>query len=763
MSGLKQKKLVAIFIFTLSFSQANAQKLLPFKLPDTGQTENFTSTPHEDSDFIINPLSFTDNGDGTITDNNTGLMWQKTDGGEMTFENALTYCENLKLKDYKDWRLPTGRELFSINYYDNVNPALNTDYFTETLAEYWWTSDVRAEDSSRIWVVNAGGGIGAHPKNETVSAGGIKRFHVRAVRDMYSTIFNVEHFMDNGDGTIKDNYTGLIWQKNQPIDSMTWEEALEYSLKLTLAGKSDWRLPNIKELQSLNDEKLFQPSFNKNYFPDLSSGNYWSSTTLVQSTGKAWDINTAYGIVSYNDKIQRQNVLCVRGGIDKSNLNIVEVLLPSGEYEMGDHFGFVDPSHPSDELPLHNVKVDSFYMATTETTNQQYLAFLNDELLKGQIEVRDNIVYAVGGNDIFYYTNKYASYYSIGYDGKVFSISDFRLNHPAVGVMWFGAAAFCNWLSNQNGLQECYNLETWECDFTKNGYRLPTEAEWEYAGRGGQTNPYYNYPWGNDQDITKANWPESKDPYEETGETSYPFTTPVGFYNGELHLKSEYNWPGSAASYQTSDGVNGFGLYDMAGNVWEFVNDWYGQDYYSISPYDNPKGPASGFIMPDGKQYRGMRGGNWYNGYKTMEVNDGHSRVSNRNPSYYRGPQDPNHPWYHIGFRFARNYENAATGLVEIKESLPDGFELFQNYPNPFNPSTKIKFAITAISFVSIKIYNILGEEVKSLANENYNPGIYSLIWNGDDAYGNKTASGIYLCRITADKSVSTIKMILTK
>lgn len=133
--------------------------------------------------------------------------------------------------------------------------------------------------------------------------------------------------------------------------------------------------------------------------------------------------------------------------------------------------------------------------------------------------------------------------------------------------------------------------------------------------------------------------------------STYPWTTPVGFYNGQLRLKSEYNWPGSASSYQTSDGANSFGLYDMAGNVWEFVNDWYGNNYYSISPYDNPKGPDSGSVMPDGKPYRGMRGGNWYNGYTTTGVNDGHSSVSNRNPSYYRGPQYPNHPWYHVGFR----------------------------------------------------------------------------------------------------------------
>lgn len=335
-----------------------------------------------------------------------------------------------------------------------------------------------------------------------------------------------------------------------------------------------------------------------------------------------------------------------------SNTTVTEVQIPAGEFDMGDHFGFVDPAHPSDELPIHKVKINAFKMATTETTNKQFLDFLNAALVKGSIEVRNNIVYVAGGAEIYYYTNQYASYYSIGYDGKTFSVVDFRANHPVVGMMWSGAAAYCNWMSTQNGLQACYNLTTGICDFTKNGYRLPTEAEWEYAGRGGHINLYYNYPNGNTIDKTSVNLPESGDPYEGN---SIPNTTPVGFYDGKLKQKSEYNWPGSAATYQTANGANSFGLYDMQGNVWEFVNDWYGQNYYSTSPSDNPKGPDSGFIMPDGKPYRGMRGGNWYNGLVVNGVNDGHSRVSNRNPSYYRGPQDPNHPYYHLGFRVARN------------------------------------------------------------------------------------------------------------
>jgi len=87
---------------------------------------------------------------------------------------------------------------------------------------------------------------------------------------------------------------------------------LIYASGLTLAGKSDWRLPNVKEIQSLNDEKLFKPSFNKNYFTSILSGNFWSSTTMINAPSKAWDINVDYGIVSYDDKTVKENVLCVR-------------------------------------------------------------------------------------------------------------------------------------------------------------------------------------------------------------------------------------------------------------------------------------------------------------------------------------------------------------------------------------------------------------------------------------------------------------------
>jgi len=297
------------------------------------------------------------------------------------------------------------------------------------------------------------------------------------------------------------------------------------------------------------------------------------------------------------------------------------VLIPGGEYAMGRHVGSGDP----DELPLHDVYIGPFYMDVYEVTNQQYCDYLNAAYVQGLIEVISGIVYKKDDNEPYCNTATAASAYSrIHWDGIAFTITSYKQDHPMVEVTWYGAAAYANWRSEQEGRTPCYDLDTWECNFPEDqlkvhagfaplsyGYRLPTEAEFEYAARGclvtggqnpGFQNQYYRYPWGNNIDGSMANYSGSGDPYETA---DYPWTTPVGFYNGQLHLKSDFGWPGSADQFQTSDAVNGYGLYDMAGNVYEWCYDWYNSTYYSSSPYDNPHGPASG-------SYRVTRGGSWY-------------------------------------------------------------------------------------------------------------------------------------------------------
>jgi len=141
---------------------------------------------------------------------------------------------------------------------------------------------------------------------------------------------------------------------------------------------------------------------------------------------------------------------------------------------------------------------------------------------------------------------------------------------PAVRIQWIDAAKFCNLCSERDGLRSCYDPGTWACEFEANGYRLPTEAEWEWACRGKARTKYAN---GDDEGaLGKIAWFK-------------------GNSGGAIHPV------GSKAS-------NGMGLFDIQGNVWQWCNDWYGESYYRESPRDNPRGPRSG-------EQRVMRGGSW--------------------------------------------------------------------------------------------------------------------------------------------------------
>lgn len=294
------------------FAQSFTKSML--HLPDAGQTKSFTSTFGEDNDYSLNMPFYKDNGNGTITDTITGLMWQKMDFGEISFENASKYCDTLTLGGYTDWRLPTPLEGFSILNLQNTNPAINTTFFPKSLAEYWWTNKVQFNDPSKVWVTNAGGGIGNHLKTETISAGGTKNFFVRAVRDVTNPTLLTNRFSKNNDGTITDLATNLEWQQTPDVQAKTWEDALVYAENLTFASKSDWRLPSIRELQSINDENYGSPSVNSAYFNLLNTQRkFWSSTTLIaKDATKAWFWDTQFGITTYDLKTNANYVLCVR-------------------------------------------------------------------------------------------------------------------------------------------------------------------------------------------------------------------------------------------------------------------------------------------------------------------------------------------------------------------------------------------------------------------------------------------------------------------
>jgi len=306
------KSIVAILSTTIAQAQvvdSVADKITA--LPDTGQTVRFTKTFGEDGDFDGASPNYVDNQDGTISDQITGLMWQKIDGGEMTWENAQQYAQDCRLGGHRDWRLPTSIELFSIMDHGKHGPAMDSKIFTKTQARYWWSNTTRADDKSKIWVVNTGGGIGAHAKSETTSAGGDRPIHVRCVRGE-SHLGVGPILKNNSDGTVSDQRTGLTWMALDTGPAMTWEEALMYCSNLNHAGKSDWRLPNIKELRSLSDDRIVRPSINPKFFPVAKAKFYWSSTTQINRPERAWYVDFTTGLVTYADKSEAFEVLAVR-------------------------------------------------------------------------------------------------------------------------------------------------------------------------------------------------------------------------------------------------------------------------------------------------------------------------------------------------------------------------------------------------------------------------------------------------------------------
>jgi formylglycine-generating enzyme required for sulfatase activity len=277
-----------------------------------------------------------------------------------------------------------------------------------------------------------------------------------------------------------------------------------------------------------------------------------------------------------------------------------------GQFEMGAHQDAIYAAQP-----VHTVQLDSFYMSRFQMTNERYCEFLNDALTTGMIKVEvsleDISVYLADDTDNSHplmkpYNPPYEKNNHIEFVGGLFSI---RLkegtidegtidmtDHPVL-TNWYGAAVYCNWKSETEGRPPCYDLTSWACDLFAGGYRLATEAEWEYAARGGLEGK--RYPWGDTIDGAMANFEDSGDPFEGEIGGPYPYTTPVGYYNG-------------GQTPAGPDTANGYGLYDMAGNIFEWCNDWFGYDYYQqcedLGVAVNPIGPVEG-------TERVKRGGSW--------------------------------------------------------------------------------------------------------------------------------------------------------
>ena len=241
-----------------------------------------------------------DNGNGTISDTQTGITWQQDtakdgQGGYrlVTWAEALYYCQILDLGGYKDWRLPTIIELESVVDLSVSNPAINSVFFPGTGSADYWSATTKDSSRSNAWVMDfTNGSDGALRK--TSNSG-----YVRAVRGGINIPKPASPFIDNGDGVITDSRTGLIWQKGTAAEQgspllMTWEEALGYCENLNLGERQSWRLPTIKELDSIVDLSVCVSAINAS-FTDTQNAKYWSSTSADDSRSSAWVIDFSSG------------------------------------------------------------------------------------------------------------------------------------------------------------------------------------------------------------------------------------------------------------------------------------------------------------------------------------------------------------------------------------------------------------------------------------------------------------------------------------
>ena len=313
---------------------------LDYAVVDTDQSKCFNTTSTmvcaaqgesffgQDAQYAGFAPRYQDNGDGTVSDRVTGLMWQQDPGDKMQYADAIAAVEEFNLAGYDDWRVPTIKELYSLILFSGrdvdpmaeesgtMTPFIDDETFAfsygdtangERVIDSQWVTNSIYVDSVMggeecFFGVNfADGRIKCYPTMFR-QVGGYYAIFVRG-----KAVYGENDFSDNGDGTIRDAATGLMWQQADSVSTMNWEEALTYCEGLELADNSDWRLPNAKELQSLVDysrspgttnsaaiDPLFETTGITNEAGQADFGCYWSATTHANSVDGREGGNAAY-------------------------------------------------------------------------------------------------------------------------------------------------------------------------------------------------------------------------------------------------------------------------------------------------------------------------------------------------------------------------------------------------------------------------------------------------------------------------------------
>lgn len=323
---------LTILVTSTGFAQGSEKAKMP--IVDTGQIATYDTgkeIPYpkegkafygQDAQYAGNQPSYKDNGDGTVTDLVTGLMWSKAvDSDKVTLAEAKSAAKIMTLGGHKDWRVPNIKELYSLMDFrgstgfsgrnrsyskvpSNAIPYINTDYFDfmygctdagERFIDAQWLSTTKyvsttMDNMETLFGVNfADGRIKGYGFRRQGTSRHVKTFYVRFVR---GKAYGDNDLKDNGDGTVTDSNTGLMWMKADNGKGVTWEQALAYAENSTYAGYSDWRLPNAKELQYIVDyarspdttkspaiDPVFKTSSITNEAGQEDYPFFWTSTT----------------------------------------------------------------------------------------------------------------------------------------------------------------------------------------------------------------------------------------------------------------------------------------------------------------------------------------------------------------------------------------------------------------------------------------------------------------------------------------------------
>ena len=374
------------------------------------------------------------------------------------------------------------------------------------------------------------------------------------------------------------------------------------------------------------------------------------------------------------------------------------ISVTNGDFYMGN-----DNTH-------HVTLTNDFEMSKYEVTNSEYCEMLNyalsENLLTGDYIGNITVQNSFGiSQELLDLDN---SNCEIEYIDGSFTVDAGKENRPVRMITWYGSAFYCNVISLENELDELYTLEDWRSTmYPENGagYRLPTDAEWEFVARydDGRT-----YPWGN----------ETPTPDYANYDFNVGTTTDVGSYSplGDSQL----------------------GFCDMAGNVFEWVNDFFGNDYPAGS-FSNPTGPLSGTNQV-------LKGGSWFFGNDDLAATGNIGWTPNG-----IGLED-------FGFRIVK-ISIGNSSIENNYELRITNYELKQNYPNPFNPTTKINYelGITNYELAKVAVYNAMGQEVWSSKPSSLNPNTCTFD-------GSNLNSGIYYYSLIVDgKKMDTKSMILIK